>query len=72
MKAKPEDVNMQPVGFRITRILTDHICPKTSWALLCAHAKTVEIEFFIMDLLQSQEDCTTRTTLPANNMHYGT
>jgi hypothetical protein len=24
MKAKPEDVNMYPVGFRITRILTDH------------------------------------------------
>ena len=24
MKAKPEDVNMEPVGFRITRILTDY------------------------------------------------
>ena len=28
MKAKPEDVNMQPVGFRITRILTDSVCQK--------------------------------------------
>jgi hypothetical protein len=34
-KAKPEDVNMQPVGFRITQILTDYsLCPKTSWALI--------------------------------------
>ena len=24
MKAKPEDVNMQPVGFRIMRILTNY------------------------------------------------
>ena len=23
-KQKPEDVNMQPVGFRITKILTDY------------------------------------------------
>ena len=30
MKAsKPEDVNMQPVGFRITGNLTDSICLKT-------------------------------------------
>ena len=34
-KAEPEDVHMQPVGFRITRILTDYIiCPKTSQALI--------------------------------------
>ena len=34
MKAsKPEDVNMEPVGFRITRILTDWLCLKTSRAL---------------------------------------
>ena len=31
MKAKPEDVNMQPAGFRITRILTDSICPNTNF-----------------------------------------
>ena len=24
MKAKPEDVNMEPVGFRISGILTDY------------------------------------------------
>ena len=33
MKAKPEDFNMEPVGFRITRILTDY-APKTSRALV--------------------------------------
>ena len=33
MEAKPEDVNMLPAGFRITRILTDYVCSKTSWAL---------------------------------------
>ena len=33
-KANPELVNMQPVGFRITRILADSICPKTSQALI--------------------------------------
>jgi hypothetical protein len=34
-QAKPEDVvNMQPVGFRITRVSTDSKCPKTSRALL--------------------------------------
>ena len=30
MEAKPEDGNIQPAGFRNTRILTDSICPKTS------------------------------------------
>ena len=34
MKAsKPEDVNIFPVGFNITSILTDSTCPKTSRAL---------------------------------------
>ena len=33
-KAKTDDVNMLPVGFRITRILTDYICPITSRALV--------------------------------------
>ena len=28
MKAKPEDVNMYPVGFRITRILTEDYTQK--------------------------------------------
>jgi hypothetical protein len=37
-KAKPEDVNMELVGFRITKILTDYICPKTSWALVVSKA----------------------------------
>ena len=40
MKAKPEDVNMQPVGFRITRILTDYACPKTSPTMLVKMAIT--------------------------------
>jgi hypothetical protein len=31
-KAKPKDTNMQPVGFRTTRILTDYARPKTSRA----------------------------------------
>ena len=31
-KEKPEDdVNMQPVGLRITHILTDYICSKTNF-----------------------------------------
>ena len=29
-----EMFNMWPVGFRVTRILTDSVCLKTSWALL--------------------------------------
>ena len=31
-KATPENVNMWPVGFRCTRILTEYICPNTSHA----------------------------------------
>jgi hypothetical protein len=44
-KAKPEDVNMQPVGFRITRILPDYIiCPKTSRALI-GHINTAKYPY---------------------------
>ena len=42
-KAKPEDVNMEPVGFRITQILTDYTCPRTSRALACT---ILLLEFF--------------------------
>ena len=41
-EAKPEDVNMEPVGFRITRIFTDyaqkvpkHCAKHLSFANLC-------------------------------------
>ena len=33
-EAKPEDINIYPAGFRITRILTDYICSKISRALV--------------------------------------
>ena len=41
MKAKPEDVNMSPAGFRI---LTDSICPKTSRALVWRVRETMSGE----------------------------
>jgi hypothetical protein len=33
-KEKPAYANTYPIGFRITRILTDYMCPKTSQALV--------------------------------------
>ena len=47
---KPEDVNMEPpVGFKITRILTDYMCPKTSRdytaIFTCVEATTGEYLF---------------------------
>ena len=38
-KAKLEDFNMEPVGFRITRILTDSICPNNFPPGHCAYIR---------------------------------
>ena len=36
-EAKREDINMYPVGFRITSYDLDRLCPKTYWALIKPH-----------------------------------
>ena len=54
-----------------SRQCSNTLCPVQS-VFVPMRKWSVEIEFFTADLLQSKEDCTTRTTLPANHMHYGT